>query len=575
MPAAAQSPPARLPEPSLRIAVPMRDGVTLDTCVWLPAQAMPAPAILVRTPYSRTLNLGNEPPLLRYLAAGYAVVLQQIRGIGASGGHFSFNSPLDRDDGHDTVEWIATQAWCSGAVGMDGHSYAGMTQLTTAASRPPHLRCIVPAVPSLDFFREPPYLGGAFSRMHTLAWGASLQFEQLLEEAGGAFDLNGFLTQPALLARWTSRPLRSAADTELRGDTLQHYRDALAHPTFDAWWQQRSLMPQDFAKIDLPVLVVSGNFDPSTGPLALWRGLESHAAGGDQRRLLIGPWDHNQSYVGGSSDRGPYAFGETAQRDVVALRLAFFDRHLKQLGPGPALDDRVTVFITGANEWRSFDRFPPLQSVSRSYFLGSEGHANSSRGDGILLDTKPARTQPPDHFIDDPEWPFVGGLTHAKGPAFALDLRERERDHDTLVYRTGPLPEALTLLGEPELELFTTADAPDADLCAWLAEHRPDGSTTFLAMGSLRLRYHAGFDAERPITPGETVRIRITMTYIGHRIAAGHQLRLLVSGSNFPLVDPNPHGAGPVADAGTTQVARQTVFHDPTRPSRLILPTLP
>ena len=566
---------SRLPPPSLRVAVAMRDGVTLDTCIWLPAEPARAPAILIRTPYSRTLNVGLEPTLLRYLAAGYAVVVQQIRGIGSSGGQFTFNSPLDRSDGYDTVEWIAAQPWCSGAVGMDGHSYAGMTQLTAAAARPPHLRCIVPAVPSVDFFREPPYLGGAFSRMHTLLWGRALQFTELLDESGGAFNLNGFLTQPELLARWTSRPLVHAADGELAGDTLQHYRDALAHPTFDAWWEARSLMPADFAAMDLPVLVATGNFDPSTGPLALWRGLESHAAQPQNRQLLIGPWDHNQCYVGGGAGRGVYRFGDIASRDVVALRIAFFDHHLKQEGPGSGLADRVTVFITGANQWRGFDCFPPPEVATHELFLQSGGHANSSRGDGTLVTSVPAALQPPDCFVDDPDWPFVGGMTQAKGPAFAMDLRERECNHDTLVYGTGPLAQEMTLLGEPEVELFTTADVPDADLCVWLAEHRPDGSTTFLAMGHQRLRYHAGFDAERPITPGEMVRVRFALTYVGHRVAAGHELRLLVSGSNFPLLDPNPHSAGPVAEASAMQCAVQTVFHDATRPSRLLVPVLP
>lgn len=560
--------PTRLPAPTQRHAVPMRDGVTLDTCVWLPSTASgPCPAILVRTPYSRSVNLASEAPLLRYNAAGYAVVLQSVRGVGGSGGRFGFNAPHDRADGHDSVEWIAHQSWCTGAVGMDGHSYAGMTQLTTACARPPHLRCIVPTVPSLDFFREPPYLGGAFSRMHTLVWARSLQFESLLDECAGAFALNDFLTQPGQLARWTSRPLRLAAEGELDGDLLRHYQDVLAHPTLDAWWRQRMLQPEDFAALgDLPVLVVSGNFDPGTGPMALWRGLEAHGGPGGPRHLVVGPWDHNQSYCGSEAPEGTDAL------DIVAVRLAFFDRHLRQRGDGPALGGRATVFITGAHTWRHFDAFPPAEVTPRSLLLSSNGRANSSRGDGRLVDT-PCPGEP-DRFIDDPAWPFVGGMTIARGGAYAHDLRERERCHDTLVYAGRPLEQPLTLLGEPEVELFVTADAPDADFCAWLAEHRPDGSTRLLAMGQQRLRYHGGFDQERPIVPGDVVRLRFTMTYVGHRIAPGHALRLLIAGNHFPLVDPNPHRAGPVADADEVRSAVQVVFHDETRPSRLILPVL-
>lgn len=563
----------RLPAPTHRIAVPMRDGVRLDTAIWLPSEPL-APAILIRTPYSRSLNVGGEPVLLRYLTAGYAVVLQQIRGIGRSEGRFTFNSPLDRTDGYDTVEWIAAQPWCTGAVGMDGHSYAGMTQLTTAVARPPHLRCIVPAVASLDFFREPPYLGGAFSRMHTLVWARALQFDSLLDEAAGNFELHGFMTRPELLARWTSRPLTAAVEGELTGDTRAHYLDSLAHSTFDDWWRERTLGPAEYASIDVPTLVVTGNFDPSTGPLTLWRGLEAHGAHPDRRQLLIGPWDHNACYVGGRRRHGPYDLGDGALPDVVGLRLAFFDRHLKGEGDGPPLANRVTVFLTGANEWRTFDSFPPREIVRRELHLSSGGHANSSRGDGRLVDAVPPAGTPPDTFVDDPEWPFVAGLTLAKGYEHALDMRERERSHDTLVYCTGALARPLMLLGEAELDLHVTVDAPDADFCAWLVEHTPDGSSTFLALGQLRLRYRDGFESERPIAAGDTARLRFPLTYVGHRVPAGHSLRLLISGSNFPLVDPNPHVAGPIASATAMRTAVQTVFHDAARPSRLVLPVL-
>jgi hypothetical protein len=566
--------PAAWPDPTERIAVPMRDGVRLDTCIWRTAAPDRMPAILIRTPYSRTLNRSSEPTLMRYLQAGYAVVMQQIRGIGSSEGEFSFNSPLDRSDGYDTVEWIASQSWCTGAVGMDGHSYAGMTQLTTAAARPPHLRCIVPAVPSVDFFLEPPHIGGVFSRMHTLVWGKSLQFDSMLDEERGAFDLNGFLTQPELLARWTSRPLSEAAEGELTGQLLRHYREVLAHPTRDAWWRDRELQAHEFAGMDVPTLVVTGNFDPSTGALALWRGLESHASGADSRHLLIGPWDHNQCYVGGNLRRPGYDLPETTDVDVVERRLAFFDRHLKHQGRGAQLPGRITVFITGTNRWHSFHSFPPPAVVLEPLHLHSGGHANSSSGDGRLARTLPPAASPPDHFLDDPDWPFVAAMASAKGPEHALDMRERERNHDTLVYCTGPLVEPLTVLGEAMAELYVSADVPDADVVVWLVEHRADGTSTWLAFGQLRLRYREGFDAERPMQPSETVQARIRMTYVGHQIAAGHCLRLLVSGNNFPLLDPNPHTGEPVATALVMRTALQTVFHDAARPSRLVLPVL-
>ena len=177
-----EAPPLdRMPPPDHRLRLAVRDGVRLDTQVWLPADTAghPVPAILLRTPYKEGVLGFRRLGVLRYVEAGYALVIQMIRGIGESEGTFSFNAPHERSDGYDTVEWIAAQPWCTGDVGMDGSSYLAMTAILAAVARPPHLRCIVPAVPSLDFFREPPYPGGMFCRQHTMRWAFLLQIESM------------------------------------------------------------------------------------------------------------------------------------------------------------------------------------------------------------------------------------------------------------------------------------------------------------------------------------------------------------------------------------------------------------
>jgi uncharacterized protein len=127
-----------------------------------------------------------------------------------------------------------------------------------------------------------------------------------------------------------------------------------------------------------------------------------------------------------------------------------------------------------------------------------------------------------------------------------LCRRERERDHETLVYDGGNLGRAMTLLGEPQAEPFMAVDAPDADVMVCLAEHRADGRT------------------------GAT----IPLTGVGHRVPAGSRLRLLASGSNCPRADSNPHTGEPIAAAVHVRCAPQTVFHDETRPSKPTRPVL-
>jgi putative CocE/NonD family hydrolase len=570
--------PEPMPLADLRVRLPMRDGVRLDTCVWLPIEAQRGarvPAILLRTPYKESVMGFRRLGVLRYVEAGYAVVIQQIRGIGASEGRFAFNSPSDAPDGHDTVEWAAAQPWCDGAVGMDGSSYVAMTQLTAASARPPHLRCIVPAVPSVDFFAEVPYRGGAFTRLHSLNWSRLIQIDSLRDLTGGFMSVGTVLSRPEVLRRALSRPAIDAAEGFLHDDFLAHYREPLAHPTLDDWWRERMLQPDDYASIAVPALLVSGNFDLGIGTLTLWRALEAHAPRSASRTLVIGPWDHGQCYAGGAPAYGPYDFGGQERADVAALRLAFFDRHLKGLGAGPALDGRVNLFITGANVWRAFDDYPPRECRSERWYLHSRGQANGLRGDGVLSREVPVATEPADRFVDDPELPFVGALAAANEATDLLDLRERTRHAETLVYGSAALASPLTLLGEPAAEVWTTADAPDADLVLWLAELRADGRVVKLAHGQLRLRYHRGFDRETPLLPGEPVRVQIPLTYVAHRVPAGSRLLLLAAGSDFPFSDPNPHTGEPVATAVTFRAAVQTVFHDRERPSSLTLPVLP
>ena len=350
-------------------------------------------------------------------------------------------------------------------------------------------------------------------------------------------------------------------DGLLAGDFLAHYRDVLAHPTFDDWWRARTLSAEELASIDIPTLVVSGNFDLGIGPLTLWRGLEACNAGAERRHLLIGPWDHGQCYSGGGSRVGPYDLGDDSVIDLGALRIAFFDQHLKRQGHGPELRGRVTVFITGANRWCSFDAFPPREVTPLVLHLASGGRANSARGDGRLHRDPLAGAQPADTFVDDPTLPHISTMLEATGRSY--DLRERERDHETLVYDSDVLSEPLTLLGEPCADLYTAADAPDADLLLLLAEHRADGSTIQLAAGQLRLRYRAGFETERLLSPGDPVQVRVSLTYVGHQVPAGSSLRLLIAGNNFPYADPNPHTGEPIGIAAAMRPCVQTLFTTP------------
>lgn len=132
----------------LEINVPMkmRDGTILYADVCRPGKPGKYPAILTRLPYNKNIMFPTESGYMnphRYARAGYAVIIQDVRGTGSSEGDAYFWYQ-EYEDGYDLLEWLAAQPWCDGNVGMYGYSYFGYTQLTAAVTQPPHLKAICP-----------------------------------------------------------------------------------------------------------------------------------------------------------------------------------------------------------------------------------------------------------------------------------------------------------------------------------------------------------------------------------------------------------------------------------------------
>ena len=201
----------------------MRDGTVLLADVYLPdGPERPLPAIVNRTPYERrrsaTVAAAMDPE--RATDAGFAFVCQDVRGRGASEGQFA-TFLHDGDDTYDTVEWVAAQPWCTGAVGMSGRSYGGATQWLGAVRSPPHLKAMFPVVIGSNYFDSWIYQGGAFQLGFNLFW------TRLMGEARASHNLD---------ALYRHLPLPTVPMEEGSvGSRI--YQTWLAHPTFDDYWK--------------------------------------------------------------------------------------------------------------------------------------------------------------------------------------------------------------------------------------------------------------------------------------------------------------------------------------------------
>ena len=557
------------------IAVPMRDGTVLRADVYRPAAPGRYPTLLTRTPYSKAqVPAGGANPLNPVVAAfaGYAVVVQDVRGRFESEGDFVFFEH-EQEDGYDSVEWCAAQSWSTGRVGMFGLSYVGLTQWQAAIAGPPSLRAIVPLLTDADYHHGWTYDGGAFQLGFNLSWALlthAMDVKRLREPVPAA--LGRLQRLPELVA---ARPLdRLPALGEI--STGRAYRDWLEHPDDDDYWR-RFNVPDRHAQITVPSLNIGGWYDLFTrGSITNYLGMR--AGGGSEMarrgtRLVMGPWDHAAVLNGRVGDR---QLSNRAMFLAAPLHLRWFDHWLKEQDTGLLDEPPVQVFVVGPDEWRTCSDWPPPGTRFEPMFLQSSGRANGLDGDGVLAFQAPSDGRPPDRYTFDPANPVPsrGGVWNSQDGLSAglFDQRSVERRGDVLVYTSEPLEHPVEIVGPVTAVLWAETDAPDTDWTAKLVDVTPEGPAWNVCDGIIRARYRESFAMPVPITPGWPLEYTIDMRAAAYRFDAGHRIRLEVSSSSFPRFDVNPNTGTAIASERELQVARQAVYHDASHPSRVILP---
>lgn len=164
------------------VPIRLRDGVTIYADVFRPVGDEACPALLAWSPYGKEIGgqmLDDVPmrsgvPLSAtsglekfegpdpayWVAHGYAIVNPDKRGAYMSEGNLLYWGHEDALDGCDVIDWIASQKWSNGKVGMTGNSWLTVSQWFIAAERPEHLAAIAPWEGFCDHYRESGTRGG-------------------------------------------------------------------------------------------------------------------------------------------------------------------------------------------------------------------------------------------------------------------------------------------------------------------------------------------------------------------------------------------------------------------------------
>jgi putative CocE/NonD family hydrolase len=606
------------------LMVPMRDGVSLATDVYLPARdGRPLegglPVILERTPYDKDGVADGWPRF--FVPRGYVGVVQDVRGRYRSGGRWR---PLrdDGPDGADIAAWIGRQPWSNGRIGTVGTSYAGGTQHAMAIANAPHLAAMVPVDAMSNAGRYGIRHNGAFE-LRWFNWVLTLGNATGARAGAGGVALGGGPNAHAAALRAASEPAAAGAledlglhvrdfvtalplrpgSTPLRfaPDYEEWLVEAMRHGNADSYWSDMGSSVVDHVAeyADVPVYHVTGWYDSWGTSVANLNYVELSRTKRGPHRLIVGPWTHGGQQVTFS---GEAEFGPDARLDMNAFRERWFDRWLKGADNGVEHGSPVRVFVMGGGDarrtregrvfvggrWRDEQEWPLARTSLTPYYL----HA-----DGQLLPDAP-RASSPTTYSFDPRHPVptIGGNVSSEGDLMLRGARDQRcrpetlactdtlplaTRKDVLVFETPLLERDVEVTGRLVVKLWASSSAVDTDFTAKLVDvyppspDFPSGVALNVADSIVRGRYRESLVAEKPMTPGTPYELTIEMYPTSLVFGRGHRIRLDVSSSNFPRFDVNPNTGEPLGQDRRFVVAENSVYHDPRHPSRILLPIIP
>ncbi len=584
-----------------KVMMPMRDGVRLATDIFRPKGDDPVPIVFSRTPYNFNtygngeMNTRGMQSALDWVKKGYAYVVQNERGRFFSEGEWDIlGTPLS--DGYDAMEWMSKQPWSNGKIGTLGCSSTAEWQMAVASMNHPAHAALVPQAFGAgvgrigEFFEQGNFYRGGANQMLFTSWLYGTQHDPMAPkfpvgiQQKDLIRLERFYDMAPEYQKVDWKEALSHLPVE---DIIENvngpkgiYEEMITRDPNDAKWYQGGLYHDDMP-FDKPSFWFVSWYDVSSSPnIALYNHVRNNAVSEMARNnqyLVIAPVLHC-SYTRATENTviGERSVGD-ARLNYDEIITAWFDLWLKgEKSETVSEMPKVQYFTMGSNKWQSSDVWPPAESIMTTYYLDSEGKANTRNGNGTLSAKKPKKANL-DTFQFDPMNPVnsYGGNVCCTGNAVqggAYDQQEMELRDDILVYTTAPLEEGVEISGFIESYLYLSSDVKDTDVTIKLIDVYPDGKAYNLDETIQRVRYREGYDKEVMMESGKVYEVKLTPMSTSNYFEKGHRIRIEVSSSNFPRFDRNLNTGGNNFDEKEGVIATNSIHHGGKRLSRIVLP---
>ena len=582
------------------VMVPMRDGVRLSTDLYFPdIEGEKLPVILIRTPYNKNRSREDNGRSRAHMFAshGFVVAIQDSRGKHESEGIYTAPAGSEAQDGYDAVDWLAKQPWSNGKIGTAGCSYPAEVQAAQAPLRHPNLIAMIP--------QNGPMIGAANGRYRYWSGfkGGVLDFAATLPWYHGAGSKYS-LKPPAGLSDDEVRAIRKFYDPNVSkapevdwekiiwslptvdimkkvGAPPNDYVKLVTTDFGDPWWHDVMGYYDGTEKIDVAALHMTTWYDASSAETIFefnyFRENAVSETAAENQFVIIAPTTHcgceraTENTIVGERDMGD------ARMAYYDIYLKWFDYWLKGEENGITDMPKVQYYTMGSNEWNSADEWPLPETQYTTYYLHSDGRANSRHGDG-RLSTEAPEDEPVDSFVYDPgnPVPTLGGPrgTSYGSRAGAMDQAKVEARNDVLVFTSPAFEEGIELTGPITAVFYVSSSAKDTDFTAKLIDVYPDGTAYNIQGGIIRARYREGFTKKVFMEEGGVYKVQIDLDATSNFFKPGHKIRLQVSSSDFPLFERNLNTGGNNYDETEWVVANNSIHHSSEYPSHLVLPVI-
>lgn len=545
----------------------MRDGVILRGDLYRPAQEGKYPVILMRAIFrKKTLSKswGLYDPSF-YVKNGYAVYIQDVRGLGNSDGDF-VRFLADKNDGYDTIECLAAESWCSGNVGMFGNYYAAFLQFQAAASKPPHLKAICPCCTHVSLNRNNDTWGFPIFYAH-IGWCMAREVSRMVEGHYPQSVVDEYMPkmQQYLKDYWNilaTTPTDELPMQELRKTFSiidEFFKVAL--PGYDNIEEiKREGRMMDLSELEVPALLISGWQESTRNTMidhcdSLRRTARDNAR---QSEVIIGPWKAGEPM---SQAENALHIPETYFR-VEEEILRWFDKWLKEnpvqeKKPYRIYDPSIQAFVE-FNEWKDEGE------KDLTFYLESNGSANTRFGDGRLQADPPKATEGYDSYIYNPQNPI-------SSKSYGDNCQAQEERSDILVYTSEHLEAEVDVCGVIKIELYASSSALDTDFIVYILDVTPTEEAILVGDGAVRAKYR---ESLTPIMlePGKPYLFEILVSNVVYRFKKGHNIRLEVKSSDYGKFERNRNTGKRPEEDNEFIIAKNSVFHNELMPSKIIMP---